>query len=243
VTGLAGLASGGRDQRVKLFLPHPDQVLPVVPAGEDWYPRWRAADPAVRAVMRTYTVRELRRRPDELDIDFVLHGDAGPASRWAARARPDDRASLLAPVVADNAGVDFRPPPGTRHVLLAADATALPAIGGILAWLPAGVAVRAWIEVPDPADICRLPTRADAEVTWLLGGGGSLPAAVRAAPAPAGRAYCWVAGEAGTVRDLRRHLLGERGYDRTEVTCTGYWRRGATEEELLDEAAAVATSG
>nr|WP_319459614.1 hypothetical protein [Micromonospora sp. RTP1Z1] len=29
--------------------------------GEDWFTAWRAMDPAVRAVMRSYTVRESAR--------------------------------------------------------------------------------------------------------------------------------------------------------------------------------------
>jgi NADPH-dependent ferric siderophore reductase len=86
--GLAGFVSGGRDQRIKLVLPHPHQEAAVVPgkgdAGEDWYARWRALDPDVRAIMRSYTVREQRRDPEEFDVEFALHGDGGPASRWAA---------------------------------------------------------------------------------------------------------------------------------------------------------------
>jgi hypothetical protein len=42
------------------------------------------------------------------------------------------------------------------------------------------------------------------------------------------------------VRRLRRHLVGERGFDRRSVTFTGYWRLGACEEDLLTEAAAAA---
>jgi NADPH-dependent ferric siderophore reductase len=60
--------------------------------------------------------------------------------------------------------------------------------------------------------------------------------AIRAAALPAGVPYAWIAGEAGAVRALRRHLVGERGFDRRAVTFTGYWRRGATEEDLLAEA-------
>jgi len=29
------------------------------------------------------------------------------------------------------------------------------------------------------------------------------------------------------VQALRRHLIGERGYDRRSVGFSGYWRRGA----------------
>jgi NADPH-dependent ferric siderophore reductase len=238
--GLAGLVCGGRDQRLKLFLPHPHQERPVVPAEEDWYGEWRAMDPEVRAVMRSYTVYEQRRDPDEFDIDFVLHGDAGPASRWAGRARPGDRVTVLGPVEEDNAAVDFRPPEDTGWVLLTGDETALPAVAGILAWLPAGTRARVWIEVPHAEDMRELPTEADAEITWLVRGdapqGSDLvPAAVRSAELPTGTPYAWIAGEAGAVRSLRRHLVGERGFDRRTVEFTGYWRLGATEEDLLAE--------
>jgi NADPH-dependent ferric siderophore reductase len=42
----------------------------------------------------------------------------------------------------------------------------------------------------------------------------------------AGRFYAWLAGEAGVVVALRRHLVGERGIDRRAVAFMGYWRRG-----------------
>ncbi|MGC5019251.1 siderophore-interacting protein [Micromonospora sp. DT47] len=242
---LAGFAGSGRDQSVSLFLPHPGQPRPVVPldAGDDWYARWRATDPAVRAVMRSYTVSGQRPEASEVDIDFVHHGDTGSASRWAGRARPGDRVVLLGPAVSDERSVRFRPPPGTGPVLLVADETALPAAAGILAWLPAGTPVRAWLEVPAAGDIRELPTAATAEVRWLVRGSnppgsGLLVAAVRAARLPAGTPYAWIAGESATVRAVRRHLIAERGLDRRRVTFAGYWRRGASEEELRAEASA-----
>lgn len=234
---LREFAGGGRDQSFSLFLPHPGQSAPLVPtdAGDEWFARWRAMDPAVRAVMRSYTVREQRHEPAEVDVDFALHGDAGPACRWAARVRPGDRVVLLGPAVPDNKSVGFRPPPGTDWVLITADVTALPAAAAILDWLPAGVRARVWIDVPDAGDIQHLPCRADAEVTWLVR--GDLPEAVRAAELPScGNAYAWIAGEAGCVKALRRHLVGERGFDRGRVEFSGYWRRGASEEQLREEA-------
>ncbi|MFD7636427.1 siderophore-interacting protein [Streptomyces sp. NPDC059873] len=76
---LSRMASAGRDQRVKLFLPRPGEREPVMPdpARADWYDAWRELDPGIRGVMRTYTVRELRRDPHELVIDFALHGTEG----------------------------------------------------------------------------------------------------------------------------------------------------------------------
>lgn len=41
--------------------------------------------------------------------------------------------------------------------------------------------------------------------------------------------YAWLAGEAGAVRAMRRHLVAERGIDRRSVAFMGYWRRGRAE--------------
>jgi NADPH-dependent ferric siderophore reductase len=244
---LAGIVSGGRDQRFKLFLPRPGQTAPLLPEplGPDWYADWRALDPDVRGIMRTYTIRAARRDPLEIDVDFALHGDLGPASRWAQQAAPGDRVSILAPVRDDNGGVDFQPPAGTDWVLLTADETALPAVAGILDWLPAGTPVRAWIEVAHPDDRVPLTTAADADITWLVrerpgtDRTAALLAAVRAAgDLPPGTPYAWIAGEAASVRALRRHLVNDRGFARDAICFTGYWRHGVTEDDLL--AAAVA---
>ncbi|MCA6096280.1 siderophore-interacting protein [Streptomyces sp. SCA3-4] len=244
---LGEMVTGGRDQRFKLFLPRPGQDAPVLPddRGVGWYAQWRTQDPAVRAVMRSYTVRELRHDPAELDVDFVQHGEhgegtghGGPASHWSRTARPGDRVTVLGPVAEENGGVDFQPPAGTDWVLVTADESALPAAAGILAWLPAGTPAKVWIEVSHPDDVQDLPTAADADITWLV---RSTPAdrpvldAVRTAELPAGTPYAWIAGESGTIRALRRHLVGDRGIDRRAVTFTGYWRLGATEEDLLAE--------
>jgi len=54
--------------------------------------------------------------------------------------------------------------------------------------------------------------------------GVPLVAAVSAAEFPAGRGQAWLSGEAGAVKQLRGHLLTERGLDRRLVYATGYWR-------------------
>jgi NADPH-dependent ferric siderophore reductase len=237
---LADVTCGGRDQRVKLFFPHPHQELPVMPADRDadWFGRWRAMDPTV--LMRSYTIREHRPETAELDIDFALHGTGGgPASRWASGAEVGSPVVFLGPVVADNGGVDFRPPADTDWVLLTADETALPAVEAILSWVPARMGVRVWIEVAGPDDIRGLPTRARAEITWLVretsSRTGATLAALRRAQLPSGTPYVWLAGESAEVRVLRRHLVNERGFARDAVVFTGYWRRGAGEDDLLAE--------
>lgn len=38
--------------------------------------------------------------------------------------------------------------------------------------------------------------------------------------------YAWLAGEAATIRELRRYLVREVGMDRNAVAFMGYWRKG-----------------
>jgi NADPH-dependent ferric siderophore reductase len=89
---------GPRDLRVKVMVPSPGHPLPdLSDLSEGWYRRWLALDAAVRGAMRTYTVRAARLAGPEptIDVDFVLHldehGRGGPATAWAAAARPGDR--------------------------------------------------------------------------------------------------------------------------------------------------------
>jgi NADPH-dependent ferric siderophore reductase len=243
--------SDGHDQSLSLFLPQPGQPEPVVPLelGDGWWQGWRELPEDVRAVMRSYTLRGLRRDPDEIDIDFALHGvdpgasvQAGPASRWAARAAAGDRVLLLGPAVADNRAIRFRPPEDTDLVVVWGDETAVPAASAIVEALPAGTRARIWLEVPHAGDIQDLATEADAEITWLVReersaeGAPMALDALRAARLPsAERPYVWIAGESACVKELRRHFVRERGIDRRRVTFIGYWRRGVSEEQMRAE--------
>ncbi|MFE6333099.1 siderophore-interacting protein [Streptomyces sp. NPDC057806] len=235
--------SDGRDQSLSLFLPHPGQDAPAVPVelGDGWWQGWRDLPEDVRAVMRSYTLRELRREPDEIDIDFVLHEPAGPASGWASRAAAGDRVLLIGPAVADNRAIRFRPPAGTDLMVLWGDETAVPAVCAIVESLPAGTRARVWLEVRHAGDIQEPVTEADAEITWLVrqdqgteGSPMALDALRGAQLPPAGHPYVWIAGESGCVKALRRHFVAERGIDRRRVTFVGYWRRGLTEEQLRE---------
>ncbi|MFJ4537546.1 siderophore-interacting protein [Streptomyces tibetensis] len=249
---LLAFHSDGRDQSLSLFLPHPGQPEPVVPLelGDGWWQGWRELPDDVRAVMRSYTLRDLRRDPDEIDIDFALHGigpdasvQAGPASRWAARACAGDRVLLLGPAIADNRAIRFRPPGDTDLVVVWGDETAVPAASAIVESLPAGTRARVWLEVPHAGDIQDLATEADAEITWLVreersaeGSPMALDALRNTPLPPAERPYVWIAGESGCVKELRRHFVRELGIDRRRVTFVGYWRRGVSEEQLRAEA-------
>lgn len=41
--------------------------------------------------------------------------------------------------------------------------------------------------------------------------------------------YAWLAGEAGVIKTLRRHLVADLGVDRKAVAFMGYWRAGRSE--------------
>lgn len=260
---VARMKTEGPDQRIKVFFPLPGQDAPDVPSGEDWYARYRALADDQRPPMRTYTLRQLRAAQGEVDVDFVLHGETGPASRWATHARPGDRVVLLAPdadCAESSEGWEWKPPAGVGQVLLVADETALPAVAGILEELAAQVdppRVLALLEVAGEGGAIALKAPPTAELVWLPRGqaacGQALVEAVQARLAAssvvagealdeidvdaqilweqshagvAGPFYAWVAGEAGAVMAIRRHLVRDCGLDRRALTFMGYWRQG-----------------
>jgi NADPH-dependent ferric siderophore reductase len=181
---LDAFADNGWDQRFKLVLPDGHGSYASLPRDADWYATWRLLPADRQNPIRTYTVRAVRRDVCEVDVDLVLHGDAGPASRFAGRAQPGDPVVVLGPS-AEHAGVhgglEFRPPAG--HVgptLLVGDPTAAPAVLSILGRLPAEAFGEAVLEVPDAADIADVRCPRGVRVTWLVrqGSVSGLPAAV-----------------------------------------------------------------
>ena len=81
-------ADNGWDQRIKLIPPLPGAGHRHLPTGLDWYAQWRCLPDEQRNPIRTYTARAVRAGARELDVDMVLHGVNGTASRWAVQARP-----------------------------------------------------------------------------------------------------------------------------------------------------------
>ena len=224
------IAYSGADQRIKLLFARGGRQTPALPDADDWYGSYQALPEEVRPLMRTYTVRSQDPRSGRIDVEFILHGDGGPASAWAAAARPGDRLGIIAASAGDDSAQARPYAPGAADwQLLVGDATALPAIASIIEQVPAGSRVRAFIAVPTPQDIRALDTAgSDIEITWLTG--TEPAAAVRAAHLPDGVPYAWVAGEASMVRAVRRHLLTERGFAARPHYFGGYWRAGMPED-------------
>ncbi|MFF5937615.1 siderophore-interacting protein [Streptomyces sp. NPDC012508] len=177
---------------------------------------------------RTYTVRSWDPLHRELTVDFVVHGDEGLAGPWAARAVAGETIRFLGP------GGGYAPDTEADWHLLVGDESALPAIAVALERLPEGSAVRAFLEVTDASEEQKFATAAGVEVTWLHRGdrptGEALLEAVRALEFPAGDVHAFVHGEAGFVKELRRHLRLDRQVPRERLSISGYWRVGKTDE-------------
>jgi len=215
---LAGFGGAGPDRRIKMFFPVPGQDRPAIPRAASGGPVWPSGE--ARPAIRTYTVRRFDADLGELDVDFVLHEGHGPAAAWARDAQPGAWVGVSEP------GGRYEPDATADFHVVIGDETALPAVTTVLAALPAGVPALAFLEIADADEEQELP--GSAAVTWVHRGdaapGEPLDAAVRAATFPAGRGQAWLSGESACVKDLRTHLLGERGIDRRAVYATGYWR-------------------
>ena len=170
---LAAFGTAGLDQRVKVVLPL-DGGFEHFPRSDEWYRDWRELPEDKRNPFRTYTVRRVRPLQREVDIDFVCHGETGPASRWAVNASVGDAALLIGPdehSAGRAIGIDWRPG-DVRTVMLAGDETAAPAICAVLESLPADATGCAMIEVPTPDDAMDVTAPAGVDVRWLGRGGG-----------------------------------------------------------------------
>lgn len=178
--------------------------------------------------LRTYTVRAWDPVARELTLDFVVHGDAGLAGPWAAAVLPGVRVWMMGP------GGGYAPDPGADWHLLVGDPSALPAIAASVERLPADARGHAFIGVDGPGHEIGLAAPAGVQVSWLHGAPGelgeSLVQAVRELDFPEGRVHGFVHGEAGFVKQLRRHLRMDRGVPLAQLSISGYWRLGVDDE-------------
>ncbi|MEU8675783.1 siderophore-interacting protein [Streptomyces sp. NPDC048560] len=177
---------------------------------------------------RTYTVRAWDPVAREMTVDFVVHGDEGLAGPWAMRATPGDQVTFLGP------GGGYGPDPSADWHLLAGDESALPAIAATLEQMPAGAVVHAYVEVPDASEEQKVVTPDGVAITWLHRGdrpvGEALTAAVKDLDFPAGDVQAFVHGEAGFVKEIRRHLRLERQIPLSQLSISGYWRAGQSDD-------------
>lgn len=229
----------GFDQWFRLFLPiGGDAGLDRVPAKANrmfGYLKFLRIPDGERPVMRNYSVRAYRPATAdagaEIDVDFVLHGSAaegtaGPASRWAETCTPGEHVLII------DEGLTFNPQRGVDRVLLVGDETALPAIASICASLPASATGTAIVEAPSADDVLEFPHPPGVEVRWIVRSHDEAPgalalASLRETDLPSAPFHAYAAGEQALASGARKHLVGERGVDKNQVSFCGYWKIGA----------------
>lgn len=182
---------------------------------------------------RAYTIRAYNAAQGWMALDFALHGDQGPASWWIARVREGDTLQLAGP--RSGYWID----PSKPEQVLIGDATALPAIAGIVERLPIGIRAQVFIEVADAAEEQALISPADLMIHWVHSGTafpgttGKLELTVQQAGLPRD-CQIFLAGEAFMVRAMRTHLLVDRGILHPSIDAKGYWRLGAADHREKD---------
>lgn len=222
-TSLAALRAPGPEDHVKVFLPDP--------ATGELHAPTLAADGGLQrptgvvSISRDLTVRATRTVDGvaEVDVDWVLHGDEGPASAWASRAAVGDEVVLAGP--RGSAGVPDR----IGRLTLAGDETGLPALARWVAAVGPDVPVTAIVEIGDDVeeDVVEAELgHAAVEILYRTDGPGQLAEAVRSLGGLDADELFVGLGEADDLVPVRRHLRRELGLPAEQVQVSGYWRRG-----------------
>ncbi len=180
-------------------------------------------------VLRSYTVRAFDRKT--LTLDFVDHGDTGPASKWVRHAESGQLLTVYGP--GEKKLVD----PEADWFLIGGDLASLPAISVNLETLSDGAKGYAVIEIPDEEDQQPLSHPQGVELIWIMAGKKDLPnkllsETIRSLKWLEGTPYPWFAGEFEGMREMRKYLRDERGIDRRAMYLSCYWKYGETDEGM-----------
>ena len=205
----------------KLFLPESGQ-------SKTDFARQLADGP--RPTTRTYTVRHARPKKGEIDVDFVAHGDEGPASAWAEAADETSFCGFAGP------GAPKLTEFHADWYLIAADNSALPVAAAGLEALPRDARGHAIFEVTSLEDRQRIDAPPGVIQHWFIHPDPHAPSTaqvefLRDMVWESGRVQTLIAGETGVVRNLRMLARGDHGVDRKDCYASGYWRIGLREDE------------
>ncbi|NRB00696.1 MAG: siderophore-interacting protein [Rhodobacteraceae bacterium] len=218
---LEGFPVGREGGNCKLLIPDPEETRD---AFEDRVEHGPAPQ------RRTYTVRHYREDSGELDIDFVAHGDNGPASRWATQAKPGDFLGFMGPSTAKV--TDFT----ADWYLVAADPSALPVAAATLEAMPRDAKGICLFEVTAEEDRQDIDAPEGMEMHWLVHPHPDKASTqqedfLRKMAWPEGRVQTCIAGESGVIKSLRGYLHREKGIPREDTYISGYWKIGLVEDE------------
>ena len=182
---------------------------------------------AEKLLLRTYTVRH--HRDGEIDVDFVIHADGGPAANWAISTKPGDTIAVRGPGPKKLVNLD------ADWFLILGDMTALPAIGANIELLPDDAVGHAIIEIIDEADMQVFSPPKNFEVQWIINphpGEKShlLIEHVKKLPWRDGTPSVWAACEIGAMHKLRDYFRKDRQLDKHDLYISSYWKHGSSED-------------
>lgn len=205
----------------KIFLPAADQA-------KEAFASQLADGP--RPTVRTYTVRHIRPELGEMDIDFVDHGDAGPASAWARIAAAGAFCGFAGP------GPVKVPEFYADRYLVAADMSALPVAAATLEAMPRDAQGDAYFEINHLDDTQSIDAPAGVRLHWLVQMDRTAPStqlvdAVHKFDWPAGVVQTCIAGESSAIKALRGYLTNDRALPKQDCYISGYWKFGLIEDE------------
>lgn len=194
---------------------------------------WKEPSSSLKPIVRTYTHRGVDLDSKEIWIDFIAHGDEGPASAWAIGAKKGD----VLGVMMKPAKINLFPP--VDSYLLVGDATALPVLSVILEELPAHAEGVALIEVDSKADEQMLQTKANIQMLWIHNpdpqNGSQLAHYAKMLELPKTSRFAYVAAEFSTVKELRTYFRKEKNWSKEELYAYSYWKAGIAEDKSVSD--------
>ncbi|WP_139835437.1 siderophore-interacting protein [Thalassospira sp. MCCC 1A01428] len=237
---------------VRLIIPPHGVSAPQWPTmGENGLPVWPKGEDKVEP--RVYTIRQINADEGWMDIDFVVHGDNGPGSRFANNAVPGQLVGVTGPIGSDLPVVDW--------YLFAADETGIPAICRYLEDLPDDKTGHVILEVSGPDAKQNLPHHPGFDLAWIFrdgscpemafapqgtntnvdadadagagaGAGDDVSPFARAicdikVPDETHGVFCWTATEQKIYRHLHTHFRKTLKLGREQCLVMTFWRAEA----------------
>ncbi|WP_239324262.1 siderophore-interacting protein [Snodgrassella gandavensis] len=211
---------------IKIFLARPGQTTPQLPQFSGHGFNWAEADN--KPIVRTYTIRDYDAKACTISIDFVKHGDSGPACAFAEQAQPGDILGISSP-----GGPNPMLKTAARY-LFAGDITALPAIESLLAGMQPDARGDVVLLLPQAEDLpATLSLPAGMRLHTFYGDLSQIPALVKLVSTFVPLVcddFAWVAGEAALVKPLRELLRTQWQLPPQRHYAVPYWRQGENEE-------------
>ena len=187
--------------------------------------------------LRSYTIRAFDLEKRELVLDFLLHGDSGPASKWASSVQIGDGIEIAGP------GPAILAAPADWY-LFVGDMTALPAIAVNLEKLSPESKGMALLEINSLEDKQDLRKPEGVEVRWIINtdpltGCEDLIESLNNVEITGENPYVWVAGEFELLRFARKILKHDKALPKESLYLSCYWKIGADDPGMKKAKAAL----